>query len=187
MKQIEKNFVSISKILPLYMDSKESKKKEPAYIYEKGKRYKVYEYDDNQASFQVSDLLVPYEVLFKSPIAKLDAIKKGLQPAAINDLIEITGATQTDVSKWLDITEPTLRKHIQNTKELNLGISEHIIQLFELFDKGLDTFGSLNEFKNWLKHYNTGIDATPFDILDTITGISIVMNELIRIDYGATA
>jgi putative toxin-antitoxin system antitoxin component (TIGR02293 family) len=169
------------------MDNKETQKKEPAYIYEKGKRHKVYAYEDDQASFQVSDLLVPYEVLFKSPIAKLDAIKKGLQPSSINDLIEITGATQTDVSKWLDITEPTLRKHIQNTKELNLGISEHIIQLFELFDKGLDTFGSLNEFKNWLKYYNTGIDAIPFDILDTITGISIVMNELIRIDYGATA
>lgn len=170
------------------MGGKETQKKEQAYIYDKGKRYKVYNYeDDNPTSFRVSDLLVPYEVLFKSPIAKLDAIKKGLQPTAINDLIEITGATQNDVSKWLDITEPTLRKHIQNTKELNLGISEHIIQLFELFDKGLDTFGSLNEFKSWLKHYNTGIDATPFDILDTITGISIVMNELIRIDYGATA
>ncbi|MGZ3813261.1 MAG: antitoxin Xre/MbcA/ParS toxin-binding domain-containing protein [Mucilaginibacter sp.] len=170
------------------MEKGNVRKKEPAYIYEKGKRYKVYGGDEEAPSvFQVSDLLMPYEVLFKSPIAKLDAIKKGLQPAAINDLIEITGATQTDVSKWLDITEPTLRKHIQNTKELNLGISEHIIQLFELFDKGLDTFGSLPEFKSWLKHYNTGIDAIPFDILDTITGIGIVMNELIRIDYGATA
>lgn len=169
------------------MERKETGKKEPAYIHEGVKRYKVYAQDEDASVSQVSDLLIPYEVYFKSPIAKLGAIKKGLQPAAINDLIEITGATQNDVSKWLDITEPTLRKHIQNTKELNLGISEHIIQLFELFDKGLDTFGSLTEFKSWLKHYNTGIDAIPFDILDTITGISIVMNELIRIDYGATA
>ncbi len=156
------------------------------YTYKDGKRYKVYNTDDAPVQ-QVAELLVPYTTYFRSPIAKLDAIKKGLQPTAINDLIQITGATQTDVSKWLDITEPTLRKHIQNTRELNLGISEHIIQLFELFNKGLDTFGSISEFKNWLKHYNTGIDAIPFDILDTITGISIVMNELIRIDYGATA
>ncbi|MDO3624718.1 antitoxin Xre/MbcA/ParS toxin-binding domain-containing protein [Mucilaginibacter sp. BT774] len=161
-------------------------KRKAKHIYEGGKRYKVYDTEDMPVS-QVSDLLVPYTNYFRSPIAKLDAIRKGLQPGAINDLIEITGATQTDVSKWLDITEPTLRKHIQNTRELNLGLSEHIIQLFELFDKGLDTFGSLSEFKNWLKHYNTGIDATPYDILDTITGIGIVMNELIRIDYGATA
>jgi putative toxin-antitoxin system antitoxin component (TIGR02293 family) len=180
---MEKSFVLNRKILHLCMGGKEKKAR---YIYEDGKRYKVYDTEDPPVS-QVSDLLVPYTNYFRSPIAKLDAIKRGLQPGAINDLIEITGATQTDVSKWLDITEPTLRKHIQNTRELNLGLSEHIIQLFELFDKGLDTFSSLHEFKNWLKHYNTGIDATPYDILDTITGIGIVMNELIRIDYGATA
>jgi putative toxin-antitoxin system antitoxin component (TIGR02293 family) len=180
---LEKSLFLKRKILPLFMGKEEKKTR---YIYEDGKRYKVYDTEDMPVS-QVSDLLVPYTNCFRSPIAKLDAIKRGLQPGAINDLIEITGATQTDVSKWLDITEPTLRKHIQNTRELNLGLSEHIIQLFELFDKGLDTFGSLIEFKNWLKHYNTGIDATPYDILDTITGIGIVMSELIRIDYGATA
>ena len=163
----------------------EKKVKEPGFIYEDGKRYKLYD-TDVPVSY-VSELLVPYTIYFKSPAAKLDAIKKGLQPNAINDLIKVTGATQSDVSRWLDITMPTLRKHLQNTKGLNLGISEHIIQLFELFNKGLDTFGSLDEFKNWLAHYNIGIDAVPFDILDTITGIGIVMNELIRIDYGATA
>jgi putative toxin-antitoxin system antitoxin component (TIGR02293 family) len=152
-----------------------------------GKKYKPYNIDENIAPSYVSDLLVPYTVQFKSPMAKLEAIRKGLQPGAINDLIAVTGATQNDVSRWLDITEPTLRKHVQNTRELNLGISEHIIQLFELFNKGLDTFGSLDEFKNWLKHYNMGIDAVPFDLLDTITGIGIVISELIRIDYGVTA
>ncbi|HTI58449.1 antitoxin Xre/MbcA/ParS toxin-binding domain-containing protein [Mucilaginibacter sp.] len=157
------------------------------YFYEDGKRYKMYDTDAINKDIYLSDVLVPYTSYFKSPIAKLDAIRKGLQPNAINDLIVVTGATQTDVSRWLDITEPTLRKHIQNTKELNLGISEHIIQLFELFNKGLDTFGSLTEFKHWLKSYNIGIDAVPFEILDTITGIGIIMNELIRIDYGATA
>jgi putative toxin-antitoxin system antitoxin component (TIGR02293 family) len=135
----------------------------------------------------VQELIVPYETFFKSPLAKLGAIKEGLQPGALTTLLQVTGVTQIDIAKWLDITEPTLRKHIQSSKGLNPGLSEHIIQLLELFDKGLDTFGSLDEFKSWLRHYNVGIDATPFDMLDTITGISIVMSELIRIDYGVTA
>jgi len=184
---MEKSFVLFGKILPLSMGKEKTKGKESSYIYEGGKRYKVYDMDTDAKALLLSDVLVPYTTYFKSPIAKLDAIRKGLQANAINDLIVVTGATQADVSRWLDITEPTLRKHIQNTKELNIGISEHIIQLFELFNKGLDTFGSLDEFKSWLKSYNMGIDAVPFDILDTITGIGIVMNELIRIDYGATA
>ena len=164
----------------------EKKKKEKEANHQT-KPARPYNFNEEVPVRMVSDLLIPYETYFKSPIAKLGAIKKGLGHGALSDLIEVTGATQADVSKWLDITEPTLRKHIQNTKELNIGLSERIIQLFELFDKGLDTFGSLTEFKSWLKHYNIGIDATPFDILDTITGIGIVMSELIRIDYGATA
>jgi putative toxin-antitoxin system antitoxin component (TIGR02293 family) len=151
----------------------------------KEKVYKEYVYDLPPSMFH--EYMVPYETYFQSPIAKLGAIKEGLKADAISDLLHITGATQIDVAKWLDITEPTLRKHIQSTKGLNPGISEHIIQLFELFNKGMDTFGALSEFKSWLKSYNIGIDAIPFDLLDTITGISIIKNELIRIDYGVTA
>lgn len=142
---------------------------------------------ETASMLMANDLLVPYETYFKSPLAKLGAIKKGLRSDAITDLLQVTGATQIDVARWLDITEPTLRKHIQGSRELNRGLSEHIIQLFELFDKGLDTFGALDEFKSWLKHYNPGIDAVPFDLLDTLTGISIVLNQLIRIDYGVLA
>ncbi|MES2113003.1 MAG: antitoxin Xre/MbcA/ParS toxin-binding domain-containing protein [Bacteroidota bacterium] len=140
--------------------------------------------EDTRSDFLVMEPYTPY---LRSPLAKLGAIKQGLKPAALSDLITVTGATQIDVAKWLDITEPTLRKHIQSTKGLNAGISEHVIQLFELFNKGMDTFGSIDEFKSWLKHYNPAIDAIPFDLLDTITGINIILSELIRIDYGVTA
>jgi putative toxin-antitoxin system antitoxin component (TIGR02293 family) len=142
---------------------------------------------DYDTNFIVNEYMVPYETYFQSPMAKLGAIKEGLKPDSITNLLHLTGATQIDVAKWLDITEPTLRKYIQSAKGLNANISEHIIQLFELFNKGLDTFGSLSEFKSWLNHYNPGIDAIPFGLLDTITGIGIVFNELARIDYGATA
>jgi putative toxin-antitoxin system antitoxin component (TIGR02293 family) len=150
-----------------------------------GAQPKNYNTDEEHSSGFV--LKEPYVAYLRSPLAKLGAIKQGLKPAALSDLITVTGATQIDVAKWLDITEPTLRKHIQSTKGLNAGISEHVIQLFELFNKGMDTFGSIDEFKSWLKHYNPAIDAIPFDLLDTITGINIILSELIRIDYGVTA
>ena len=132
-------------------------------------------------------LIKPYKKLFTSPKAKHDTIKKGLEPKAIRDLITISGITQTDAAHILDLTEPTLRKYIKTGKELSSGLSEHLIQLFELFDKGMDTFGSLEEFKNWLPHHNIGINAVPMDLLDTLTGINIIKSELIRIDYGVTA
>ena len=133
------------------------------------------------------DVLSHYEYFLKTPVAKLGAIKKGLESKAILDLIGITGATQADIAHILDLTEPTLRKHIKSVKELNTGLSEHILQLFELFEKGIDTFGSLQEFKNWLPQHNIGITAKPVDLLDTITGITILINLLLRIDYGVLA
>lgn len=140
-----------------------------------------------EPTLQALRIIKPYENLFTSPKAKLSAIKQGLKPKAIQDLIEITGATQSSIAHILDLTEPTLRKYIKAGKGLNTGLSEHIIQLFELFDKGMDTFGSLEEFKNWLPHQNISINAIPMDLLDTLTGINIIKSELIRIDYGVTA
>lgn len=138
------------------------------------------------ATRRAFEILKPYEASFKSPTAKLTAIKKGLNANAISDLIEITGATQTDLAHILDLTEPTLRKHIKVGNELNTGLSEHILQLFQLFDKGMDTFGSLEEFKDWLGHESIALSVRPIEVLDTITGINMVMDELIRIDYGIT-
>lgn len=145
------------------------------------------EISDCDKPSKVNDILQPYVKYFKSPLVKWGAIKKGLRSGALSDLLQISGAKQNELSGWLSITEPTLRKFMQDKKALNLGLSEHLIQLFELYDKGIDTFGSVAEFKSWLKHYNIGIDAVPADMLDTITGISIVMNELRRIDYGILA
>lgn len=139
------------------------------------------------ASANTISLLKPYQQHYNTPKAKLEAIKIGLKPKAIDVLLQLTGATQATIAHMLDLTEPTLRKHIKAGKELNTGLSEHILQIFELFDKGMDTFGSLEEFKLWLPHHNIGIDARPIDLLDTITGISMVMNELRRIDYGVLA
>ena len=128
-----------------------------------------------------------YHVHYKSPSAKMIVIRRGIEAVAIKDFIRLTGVTQFDLAHILSLTEPTLRKYINEGKALNQGITEHIIQLFELFDKGMDTFGSLEQFKNWLPHHNIGINARPIDLLDTITGIHIVITELHRIDYGILA
>ena len=128
-----------------------------------------------------------YHTFYESPAAKIGIIRTGLESAAITDFIRLTGLTQVDLALMLSVTEPILRKYIKEGKELSQGLTEHIIQLFELFDKGMDTFGSLQEFKNWLPHHNIGINAKPIELLDTITGINMVINELRRIDYGILA
>jgi putative toxin-antitoxin system antitoxin component (TIGR02293 family) len=144
-------------------------------------------YETNDIISTVEDLLVPYQTYFESPINRLSVIKGGLSSNSLQDLLTISGTTRFDIARKLDLTEPTLRKHLSTQKALSTSLSEHVLFLLELYDKGLDTFGSVEEFKNWLSQHNIGIDAKPNDLLDSITGINIVMNELNRIDYGILA
>ena len=133
------------------------------------------------------EALASYQTYFQSPVNRLSVIKGGLSSSAIQDLLDISGSTRFDMAKNLDLTEPTLRKHLSIAKELSTSLSEHVLFLLELYDKGIDTFGSIKEFRNWLPQHNIGINAKPIDLLDSITGIKMIMNELNRIDYGLLA
>jgi putative toxin-antitoxin system antitoxin component (TIGR02293 family) len=144
-------------------------------------------YEENNLVHTAQELLVPYQTYFESPVNRLSVIKGGLSSSSIKDLLEISGSTRLDIARKLDLTEPTLRKHLNTAKELSTSLSEHVLFLLELYDKGIDTFGSVQEFKNWLPQHNIGIDAKPNDLLDSITGINMVMNELNRIDHGILA
>ncbi len=146
---------------------------------------KAYEISDSLNL--VEEMLVPYQTYFQSPVNRLQVIKGGLSSKSLDDLLQISGSTRFDMAKNLDLTEPTLRKHLSNPKELSTSLSEHVLFLLELYNKGIDTFGSIDNFKNWLPQHNIGIDAKPSDLLDSITGINMVINELNRIDHGILA
>lgn len=146
------------------------------------KRYEV-----KKEQNMVEEMLMPYQTYFESPISRLSVIKGGLSSTSLKDLLTISGSTRLDIARKLDLTEPTLRKHLSAAKELSTSLSEHVLFLLELYDKGIDTFGSVEEFRNWLQQHNIGIDAKPNDLLDSITGINMVMNELNRIDHGVLA
>ncbi|MDP2337230.1 MAG: DUF2384 domain-containing protein [Bacteroidota bacterium] len=140
--------------------------------------------DSNEKACKI---LKEYHEHYQTFTFKLDKIKSGLQSNAIVHLIDLSGTNQKDIAHLLSLSEPTIRKYIKEGKHLNTGLSEHILELFELYEKGMDTFGSLEEFRNWLPHYNSGIERRPIDLLDTITGIRVVMDELTRIDHGILA
>jgi putative toxin-antitoxin system antitoxin component (TIGR02293 family) len=144
-------------------------------------------YQTKEILSKVEELLVPYQTYFESPVNRLSVIKAGLSSSSLKDLLAISGSTRLDVARKLDLTEPTLRKHLSAKKELSTSLSEHVLFLLALYDKGINTFGSVSDFKNWLPQHNIGIDAKPNDLLDSITGINIVMNELNRIDHGVLA
>ncbi|MCO4292573.1 MbcA/ParS/Xre antitoxin family protein [Solitalea sp. MAHUQ-68] len=143
--------------------------------------------DDEPSVSMVAEALAPYQTLMGNPQAQLRVIREGLPAKALSDIITLSGASQIDVANMLRMSEKTLRSYIKESKQLDIGVSEHLIQLFELFDKGIEAIGSLDNFKKWLQSKSIGLAAKPIELLNTITGIELIKEELIRIEFGALA
>ena len=150
-------------------------------------KHKSYQQENSRASSRAEEAIASYHALVGNPHAQLKVIRNGLPAKALSDIILLSGSSQADVAIMLRMSEKTLRSYIKEEKKLDMGVSEHLLQLFKLFDKGIEVIGSLDEFKKWLQNSNIGLAVKPFNLLDSLTGIELVQEELIRIEFGALA
>ena len=66
--------------------------------------------------------------------------------------------------------------------------SEKILQIEMLYKRGEDVFGSSENFLIWLQSENIALGKTkPQDLLGSVFGISLLMDELTRIEHGVLA
>jgi uncharacterized protein (DUF2384 family) len=90
--------------------------------------------------------------------------------------------------KVLEISPKTLLSYRNTAKDLPVRIKEHILKLEDLFKKGIDLFETPEKFNRWLKSESFGLGySIPLNMIKSITGIDLVMEELIRIEFGDTA
>ena len=114
--------------------------------------------------------------------------KKGLDPQAAFDLIALTLLTGPMIESILYVTMKTLRNFKNCKTHLNAAISEKNLSIFALYEKGISIFGSVEEFNKWMSAPSYGLGGQrPNDLLDTMTGINLIIEELTRIEYGHLA
>lgn len=151
----------------------------------KGK-IKAYNSIDN-VSF-VSETMVVYSKMYANPIAVLTNSKQGLSPKAALDFIAVSGFSYEEFQETFNTTVKTIQNYVVNDFKLDAALSEKLIKSFALFSKGISIFGSSVAFHEWLNTSAYGLgNQIPFDLMDTITGISLIEEELVRIEYGDLA
>jgi putative toxin-antitoxin system antitoxin component (TIGR02293 family) len=90
--------------------------------------------------------------------------------------------------KVFEISPKTLYTYRHSNKTLPIRINEQILKLEELYKKGNELFESSEQFNKWLKSESYGLgNKKPIELINSITGIDLVYEELIRIEFGATA
>lgn len=114
-------------------------------------------------------------------------IREGVPRKSLDHLMENTGLTVSEISAIIRTSDRTLRRYSAKHK-LNPEQSERLIELAKLYSRGKEVFGNMELFKHWMNSNVLAIGKKkPKEFLDTSLGISLLMNELGRIEHGIFA
>lgn len=154
----------------------------------KTKVNKPYTLNDDVSAQVVNEMAAKYSTMYADPIALLSTSKNGLQAKAALDFITISGFTYDEFQEAFKTTVKTIQNYVAQGLKLDAPLSEKLLRAFALFNKGIKIFGSSRAFHAWLSTSSYGLgNQIPFDLMDTITGITLIEEELIRIEYGDLA
>jgi putative toxin-antitoxin system antitoxin component (TIGR02293 family) len=155
-----------------------------------GEQKKYADYTTNEAMLYASDFKVEYErnPRYMDDISLLKRSKEGLSARSALDFLELSGFSQDEFQQVFNTTVKTIQNHAAKALTLDATLSEKLLKSFALFDKGVEVFGSAKYFNQWLHKPAYGLGyQVPLDMMDTITGIRLVEDQLIRIEFGAFA
>ncbi len=118
----------------------------------------------------------------------ISTIRQGIKYALFISLAEKSPFSLNEWSGFLHISERTMQRYKKEKKSFDPIYSEKILEVTLLYKFGADVFGSNEKFNTWLETKNIMLGGVkPKDLLDNTFGISLVKDELTRIEYGILA
>jgi putative toxin-antitoxin system antitoxin component (TIGR02293 family) len=124
----------------------------------------------------------------KDILQLISTIREGIKYALFISLAEKSPFSLSEWSGFLHISERTMQRYKKEKKAFDPIYSEKILEVTMLYKFGIEVFGSSERFNTWLETKNLVLDgAKPKDLLDNTFGISLVKDELTRIEYGLLA
>jgi len=103
-------------------------------------------------------------------------------------LLKVSGLTKIMLAQLLEISPKTLNTYFIKGKKIPVRITEHILRLTILFEKGIELFDTEENLTQWMHSPSYGLGRMqPFSLINSIAGVELVRDELFRIEFGATA
>jgi len=89
------------------------------------------------------------------------------------------------LSAMLNLAPKTFVSYTKDVSKTKVDTKEHILMLISLLKHGADVFGSEENFGHWLNTKNVFFDnRKPISFLNTISGIRMVNDRLVAMEYG---
>ncbi len=144
-----------------------------------------------QADFQGTpiELLGKYNKETQNDLTIVKYARYGVNPIIFFDLLALTTKNKEQFADYVFSTNlKTLTKYKRENKNLSPRNGETALKLVVLYKKGIEVFGDLENFNRWLDLPAFGLNLQiPYEMMNTITGIDLIVDELVRIEYGDLA
>jgi putative toxin-antitoxin system antitoxin component (TIGR02293 family) len=124
----------------------------------------------------------------KNVLAIIDIVRSGISYKDFNKIAYDTPFSLTEWANYLQLSERTIQRNQKEKKSFQPIQSERIVELSMLYKYGVEVFGDKDNFNTWLNAKSISLGGrTPKDLLDTKFGMSMVRDELGRIEHGILA
>lgn len=114
--------------------------------------------------------------------------QSGLPSIWLEKLMDLLPLTKNTLAGLFYLSTKTIERYIKSNVIMNPQMTETTLRIFSLSKKGKEIFGSQESFNRWLKKPSLPLNnLPPIHYLSTSMGITLVFEELERIEYGTLA
>lgn len=132
--------------------------------------------------------IVALDKVLEDTIELINLSRKGIKYQLFQSIVTTGTFTIKDWSSFLHITERTLQRYKKEKKTFEPIHSERILEIAQLQRRGIDVFSNIENFTQWMNSKNIALGGIkPKELLDNSFGISMLNDELTRIEYGILA
>ena len=132
-------------------------------------------------------------VLKQYPLSdeKLSLVKEataGVYASSFFDLTSLFHLTKEELASMFHVSLKSLTRYRDSKQKLNPAQSEQVLKLKALHKKGIELFGNDEAFHRWLDKPAYGLgNRMQVQLMNTSTGIDLIIDELKRIEWGDLA
>ena len=158
-------------------------------VVKQNKQMKKYKSTETVHSIGEPSAAYGYHNVDDGGIFRMIAIaEKGISFQLFNNLVKKFPFSFQEWAGFLHISGKTLSRYQKEEKTFDTLQSEKILQIEMLYKRGEEVFGSADYFLIWLQAENLALGKTkPQDLIGSNFGISLLMDELTRLEHGILA
>ena len=118
----------------------------------------------------------------------INLVRKGIKFPVFVNFMEKSPFDLAEWSGFLHVSERTMQRYKKEERTFDALQSEKILEIALLYKKGIEVFGDTEKFNSWLHTQNLALGKIkPKELFDSSFGISLLKDELTRIEHGILA